>query len=274
MSPSERTVYTSVEAAGTQAIWTKQLKTKCELTQQALNKTLKHLESKNLIKCINNVKFPSRKYYILSQLVATEDITGGPWHGDGELDLDLIEAISDIVVKYVEGESWVEQKSTASKAAIARKKAAVRTAQDAAGSSNGAAIPDIEADPPLFRPYLGHHRLPLIPQPGGYKNYPTCASILGHIDKSGLLNNLTLKEQDIQILLDTMVYDGKLERIGTLGYRTVRGASADRSDDYGIGNGFTEAPCGRCPVFTLCEEGGPVNASSCVYFADWLAKNQ
>jgi DNA-directed RNA polymerase III subunit RPC6 len=36
------------------------------------------------------------------------------------------------------------------------------------------------------------------------------------------------------------------------------------------GNGLTETPCGRCPVFDLCEEGGPVSPSNCVYFVQWL----
>ena len=34
--------------------------------------------------------------------------------------------------------------------------------------------------------------------------------------------------------------------------------------------GFTESSCGRCPVFSLCKEGGPVSASNCVYFEEWL----
>jgi len=36
------------------------------------------------------------------------------------------------------------------------------------------------------------------------------------------------------------------------------------------GNGLTEVPCGRCPVFELCEEGGPVSPANCVYFDQWL----
>jgi DNA-directed RNA polymerase III, subunit C34 len=37
-----------------------------------------------------------------------------------------------------------------------------------------------------------------------------------------------------------------------------------------LSNALTEAPCGRCPVFDLCEEGGPVSPSNCVYFTKWL----
>jgi DNA-directed RNA polymerase III subunit RPC6 len=33
-------------------------------------------------------------------------------------------------------------------------------------------------------------------------------------------------------------------------------------------------PCGKCPVFSFCQEGGPVNATECVYIEDWLTGNR
>jgi DNA-directed RNA polymerase III subunit RPC6 len=42
-------------------------------------------------------------------------------------------------------------------------------------------------------------------------------------------------------------------------------------EDIGEG-GITEVPCLRCPVFDFCEEGGPVNPTTCVYFDDWFQK--
>ena len=68
-------------------------------------------------------------------------------------------------------------------------------------------------------------------------------------------------------------------------YRTVRALECDGDDDVGDdgvgggggsgsgrgpGNGLSAVPCGRCPVFNLCEVGGPVNAEECVYFDEWL----
>ena len=35
--------------------------------------------------------------------------------------------------------------------------------------------------------------------------------------------------------------------------------------------GQTQIPCGKCPQFNLCQEGGPVDADSCAYLDDWLA---
>ena len=34
--------------------------------------------------------------------------------------------------------------------------------------------------------------------------------------------------------------------------------------------GWSQAPCGRCPVFDFCHESGPVNPNDCTYYGDWL----
>ena len=35
--------------------------------------------------------------------------------------------------------------------------------------------------------------------------------------------------------------------------------------------GQTQIPCGKCPQFSFCQEGGPVDPDSCAYLDDWLA---
>ncbi|PWW75639.1 RNA polymerase Rpc34 [Tuber magnatum] len=98
--------------------------------------------------------------------------------------------------------------------------------------------------------------------PPGHTGYPTLNQVYLWV-KSSNLTEVDLAEADIRSLLDVLVYDGKIERVvGDTAYRAVR-----RPDSI---NGFAESPCGRCPVFALCKEGGPVSASNCVYFEDWL----
>ena len=41
-------------------------------------------------------------------------------------------------------------------------------------------------------------------------------------------------------------------------YRAVRPLS--------VRVGWTETPCGHCPVFDFCDETGPVNAEACQYY--------
>jgi DNA-directed RNA polymerase III subunit RPC6 len=36
--------------------------------------------------------------------------------------------------------------------------------------------------------------------------------------------------------------------------------------------GWSQAPCGSCPVFGFCKEGGPVGPSGCEYYGEWLKR--
>lgn len=103
------------------------------------------------------------------------------------------------------------------------------------------------------------------PYPAKYTGYPSLPQITQWV-KNTDLTEVDLGEHDIRSLLDVLVYDGKIERVlGGTAYRSLKGAKEVESV-----NGLTEAPCGRCPVFSLCEEGGPVSASNCVYWKEWL----
>ncbi|KAK1776936.1 RNA polymerase Rpc34 [Copromyces sp. CBS 386.78] len=134
----------------------------------------------------------------------------------------------------------------------------------------------------------------LLPLPAGYKSYPTVSDIAKFIHHAGITNNTTLSEADIQQLVDVLYYDGLVESVkvnGRKGYRVTRIPKQDtrtcnqRRLDHdpskgGIvtsfmgvepsASGLMEAPCGRCPVYDMCEEGGPVSPSNCVYFRQWL----
>ncbi|KAF2145031.1 uncharacterized protein K452DRAFT_284422 [Aplosporella prunicola CBS 121167] len=262
MDPNERVVYSHISSTSDQGMWTRTIKAKTNFHQTVINKALKSLEGKRLVKSITSVKHPGRKIYMLAHLTPSEEISGGPWHQDGELDVELIETIAGVIVQYVEGESWAEQRGP-SKADIRRKKELVQ--QQRNNNNNNSNLP---ADPPKFEPPLGRNGRLLVPHAPGYRNYPTATSILDFIVKSGVIEGVVIRESDLRSLLDNLVFDGRLERMGAMGYRTVRGVMNETEEGYG--NGLTQAPCGRCPVFNLCEEGGPVSATNCVYFEEWL----
>ncbi|KAK3362470.1 RNA polymerase Rpc34 [Lasiosphaeria hispida] len=134
-----------------------------------------------------------------------------------------------------------------------------------------------------------------LPMPAGYRHYPTVLDIAQMINDASFTNNTTLGPHEIQQLVDVLTYDGLIEPIkvnGRRGYRVTRPTKQDtvafserrkqREQDGGVlidaprmgvkppTNGLTEAPCGKCPVFELCEEGGPVSPGNCVYFMQWL----
>lgn len=111
------------------------------------------------------------------------------------------------------------------------------------------------------------------PFPTTHTTYPTLHDCTLMILENKV-THITLTAEDIQQLLDVLCWDGRIEKVNGVGetgvaYKAVR-KSNDELADGGPSNGFTEAPCGRCPVFDLCEEGGPVGPSNCEYFTQWL----
>jgi DNA-directed RNA polymerase III subunit RPC6 len=91
------------------------------------------------------------------------------------------------------------------------------------------------------------------------------------VENSNVFSQI-LTANDIQTLLDIMCYDDRIERVlaGSEGfvYKSLRKSLLDEDERTSV---LTEAPCGRCPVFDLCEEGGPVGPSNCEYFTEWLS---
>ncbi|KAI4669467.1 uncharacterized protein J4E79_001511 [Alternaria viburni] len=262
LTPDERLLYSHIDSVQADGIWSKSLRAKTNVTQQTLTKCLKSLESKDLVQSVMSVKFPNRKMYLLKHLKPSEDIAGGPWQSEGDFDMALIETISGIVAQHVENETcikvpgnWNDYDTTGDRtAAIAQKKAEVL-----------GAVRDIE-EAPAVKPYnpakdpntskLVHRHNP---------QYPTAASVANWLNSKEVLRGKTVREDDMEQLLEMMVLDDRLEKISGTNYRTVL-----RATDTKVYNGFVDAPCGNCPVFDLCGNEGEISARTCVYFGQWL----
>ncbi|PGH12437.1 hypothetical protein AJ79_04273 [Helicocarpus griseus UAMH5409] len=263
LNAEERLIYSVVESTGRSGVWTRTIKSRTNLHQTIVNRSLKSLETKNYIKSVRNVKYPQRKMYMLSGLQPSEDVTGGAWFTDGVLDADFIRGLGGWIEQWVSRRSWYDP-------VAAERKAKRQKIQ-----------PNSAKGEPQFLPYRPD-----------YKDYPTVADITTAINNSGL-TPVTMGESSIAQLLEMLCYDGKLISLRDgAAYKSVKkpnqislqrdlglqtGDQADDKTDQDSltlgGNGMTEAPCGRCPVFSLCQEGGPVNAENCKYFDDWLKKS-
>ncbi|KAG0690442.1 34-kDa subunit of RNA polymerase III (C) [Pichia californica] len=101
MTADEAIVYSHVEAAGREGIWTKTIKAKTNLHQHIVLRCLKSLESQSYIKSVKSVKHPTRKIYMLYHLTPSIDVTGGPWFTDSELDTDFIDSLLIVIWKFV-----------------------------------------------------------------------------------------------------------------------------------------------------------------------------
>ncbi|KAF2454687.1 RNA polymerase Rpc34 [Lineolata rhizophorae] len=260
LTPHERLVYSHIEAVGTTGVARDTLRGRTTLLEAQFKRALHSLESKNFIKSFFNQKHASKRFYMLAELTPAEDASGGIFYSDGELDIDLIDGLSLFVLRFVEDASWAQvdpkkhqqqhQKGRRSvpASAIKQKKDAVQSARAHAFRSG------LPGDPPRYKPPLSASGRRLVPRPPGH-TYPTITEIHGFIVRSQVIQDVVPKQADIAALVEHLVFDGRLERMGVTGFRTT---------------GITEAPCGSCPVFDLCEEGGPVNAGNCIYFAEWL----
>ncbi|KAF1981910.1 hypothetical protein K402DRAFT_467152 [Aulographum hederae CBS 113979] len=104
----ERQVYSIIEATSNSGIWTRSINTRTQLAPISTQKALKKLASSGLIKDVRQKNAPTKKNYMCSQFEPDEDVTGGCFYDDGDLDSALIEALSETIVTFVESRSWVE----------------------------------------------------------------------------------------------------------------------------------------------------------------------
>lgn len=287
-------IYSLIDNAGAEGIWQQDMRKKTNMREQTVRKVLKELENqKKLITSFTSVQQVSHRCYIKASIKPSEKATGGPWFADGDLDESFIESL--LAVTY----SLIKQNGTylslsgggtrsASSSPVLPKKVLNGSQSEAAIAARGKKRsademgvrdePQGETSPKARK---RSNQPVLLPMPAGFRNYLTLPEITKKIADSGVTKGMPLKEADIQQLLDVLIFDNRIEQIKVgkrVGYRIVRATKAnpDRSvkldDDFlePSNNGLTTAPCGRCPVFELCEEGGPVWAGGCEYFDQWL----
>lgn len=84
-----------------QGIWTKHLKAKTNLHQTVIDRCLKTLGQKKLIKRVPSVQHPTRKIFMLEGIDPSIALTGGPWYTDNELDTEFIETLIKACFKFI-----------------------------------------------------------------------------------------------------------------------------------------------------------------------------
>ncbi|KAH9027440.1 RNA polymerase Rpc34 subunit-domain-containing protein [Lactarius hengduanensis] len=101
LSGEENMVLGHIQVAANQGIWTKHLKAKTELHQTVIDRCLKSLVQKQLIKSVKGVKYPTRKIYMMAHLEPSVELTGGPWYTDNELDTEFIKLLCSACLRFV-----------------------------------------------------------------------------------------------------------------------------------------------------------------------------
>jgi len=229
----EKLIYQIIEVADNKGIWIRDIRNKCSLPMVQVNKVLKSLEGKKLIKAVNSVSAGKKKVYMLYNLEPDSTVTGGAWYSDQDFESEFVDILNQQCFKFL------EQKSA-------------------------------EAQQMKIDPLLRRNR-----------SYATSQEVWKYISELGI-SKVTLSEQDIETILDTIIYDGKAEMIIV---SDTSGASSSAAGDANvIGQkklyrsikplvsvpGLMRMPCGVCPVVRNCYPGGSVSPQTCIYLKEWL----
>lgn len=279
-------VYSLIDDSGGDGIWSQTLQKRLNMHDSVLKNALKHLQTKGLIAPFKNVEHPNKKMYIKASIRPSDRATGGPWYTDQNLDEAFIEELQRVIFDFIKRQSSYHSTHGGATRAQAPKKGVLKGNAEKSRKRDASQM----NAPPAKAVKLSATSTPrkdaLLPLPAGYTGYPTVRDIARLLSSSGITNNTILTEEDVKKLVNVLVWDNLVEPIkvaGKVGYRVSRVAKqsaeswAGREDPTGRDGGpepfvsaYTEAPCGRCPVFDLCEEGGPVGPSNCEYFKRWL----
>ncbi|KAF7517516.1 hypothetical protein G7054_g13789 [Neopestalotiopsis clavispora] len=295
LTQDQNIIYAMVDNAGAEGIWQQDMRKRTNMRDTVLRKVLRELESQKLIASFTSVQAASHRCYIKASIKPSDKATGGPWFADGDLDESFIEMLLAVTHNLIKTSGTYlskrgEAPRSASSSPVLPKKVINGSQSEAALAARGKkrAADDMatdENDPFGDSPTKARKKSsqPIrIPMPAGYKNYLTLTEITQQLAKSGVTKGMPLKESDIQQLVDVLMYENRIEEVKVgrkVGYRTIRSSKLNTTANAMTleedcleppSNGLTSAPCGRCPVFELCEEGGPVWAGGCEYFDQWL----
>lgn len=193
---------------------------------------------------------------MLYDLEPSGELSGGPWYDDNkDLDVAFVTSLLDVVHRFVHKKSFPPTTK----------------------------IPTVD----------GIKRVQTFYKPS-YRGYPSAEQIYDFILECGILDdsvkdsfgvshvhklleilcysNIIQKRRDgvtfRAILLDDELLDDDQDQ-----YYDDELFDQDQADALFGHRGYTEAPCGRCPVFTICgNPGEQVSAATCTYWNEWTGR--
>ncbi|XP_023169337.2 probable DNA-directed RNA polymerase III subunit RPC6 [Drosophila hydei] len=98
----EKVVYSIVEEGGNKGIWIRDIRMKSNLNMTQLNKILKNLETKKLIKAVKSVNASKKKVYMLYNLEADRSVTGGAWYQDQDFEVEFVDVLNQQCLRFLQ----------------------------------------------------------------------------------------------------------------------------------------------------------------------------
>ncbi|KAJ6510024.1 RNA polymerase Rpc34 subunit-domain-containing protein [Mycena vitilis] len=211
LSGEESLVLGHIKASSNEGIWTKHLKTKTNLHQTIIDRCLKTLTQKKLIKRVPSVQHPTRKIYMLEHIEPSVGLTGGPWYTESELDTVFIETISKACLKFIR--DVVRLRTILPLACVHR------------------LTPVSQSFPKQRKEAQEGALFPISNAP----RYPTAAQVHNTL-RQARLTETELSVEHVEMLLDVLVLDGEVEKLPAFGVQLWDsnaiddGNSADEDD--------------------------------------------
>eukprot|EP00053_Salpingoeca_punica_P007826 m.71120 g.71120 ORF g.71120 m.71120 type:complete len:302 (+) comp14346_c0_seq1:1631-2536(+) len=105
LQPEEALVYQIIDEAGNKGIWSRDVRHKSSLEQKTLNKILKTLEGRKLIKSVTSVVATKKKMYMKYELTPDQSLTGGAFFSEREFDGEFTQTMYNMAYKFIESRS-------------------------------------------------------------------------------------------------------------------------------------------------------------------------
>lgn len=96
----EALILNLIAESGASGLWLKDIKNKTNIPHNLVLKLLRMLEEARKIKSVKSVK-NNRKTYVLFDTKPDEDISGGVWFSNNDVDLIFVNKLMDIICQYV-----------------------------------------------------------------------------------------------------------------------------------------------------------------------------
>lgn len=84
---------------GSNGMWLRDIKTKTNIPHNLVLKILRNLEAARKIKSLKSIK-NNRKMYMLYDVKPNEEVTGGVWFSNNDVDLVFVNKLMDVIYRY------------------------------------------------------------------------------------------------------------------------------------------------------------------------------
>lgn len=242
----EHLIYTCIENAGTDGIWSASIKNKTGVIQMKVPKVLSSLASKGLIKFFKSPDRPNAKMCILKDLEPANVVARGPFYTDGELDEELVRIVGRMVLSYVAKRSFIAEPVPTSP--VASKKGKEKMTKEAAESLRDSILNEPASEEHRHRQQRSkskepHHKYHLkdhkkdeqrhfryLPHPPGFDGYPTLEEITQDIEEGGAIK-IELGKVAIEQILNVLVWDNLVYRVIRKPESRASSAAEDQAED-------------------------------------------